>query len=144
MADLLHVFVYGTLKPGECNYDRYCAVEVVMAQEAIAYGQLFALPFGYPAMTVGNFPVYGFVLSFAGQAILARLDDLEDYNPDRPADHNEYLRVKIETFNLEHQPLQPAWVYLMSLEQVKRSRGIFLPSGSWTGQGREDMGVAVT
>jgi gamma-glutamylcyclotransferase (GGCT)/AIG2-like uncharacterized protein YtfP len=133
MASLLRVFVYGTLKPGECNYDRYCAASVVEVREAMVYGQLFDLPFGYPAMTLGNSPVYGFVLSFAERTVLKQLDELEDYAPDRPADQNEYIRIETQTFSLDHQPLDPAWVYLMDLEQAKRSGGIFLPSGCWTG-----------
>lgn len=128
---LLRVFVYGTLKPGECNYDRYCAASVVEVQAAFAYGQLFDLPFGYPAMTSGDSPVYGFVLSFAEPDTLAQLDELEDYDPHRPADQNEYIRVEIATFGLDHQPIGPAWVYLMSLEQVKCFNGIVLPKGDW-------------
>lgn len=127
----LRVFVYGTLKPGECNYDRYCAASVVVVQEAFAYGRLFDLPFGYPAMTPGDAPVYGFVLSFAEPDALAQLDELEDYDPHRPADQNEYIRVEIATFDLDRQPIGPAWVYLMSLEQAKRCNGIPLPKGYW-------------
>jgi gamma-glutamylcyclotransferase (GGCT)/AIG2-like uncharacterized protein YtfP len=45
----LKVFVYGTLKPGESNYQRYCAENVVEKREAIrrnpfrviAFGQLY-------------------------------------------------------------------------------------------------------
>lgn len=44
--NLVKVFVYGTLKPGESNYQRYCdRSSVVESQRAIALGQLFALPF---------------------------------------------------------------------------------------------------
>ena len=39
----MKVFVYGTLKPGECNYLRYCEGKVVDACPAIARGELFAL-----------------------------------------------------------------------------------------------------
>ena len=132
MANLLRVFVYGTLKPGEYYYDRYCAAKVVEAQAAFAYGQLFDLPLGYPAMTMGNFRVYGFVLSFADPDVLQELDELEDYAIDRPADQNEYVRVETETFSPDHQPLGSAWVYLMNLEQAKRSGGVLLPDGCWT------------
>lgn len=136
LMKLLHVFVYGTLKPGECNYDRYCAANIVKAQEALVYGQLFDLPFGYPAMTVGEAPVYGFVLLFADQATLTQLDELEDYDPHRPVDQNEYVRTEIETFSLDRHPLGSAWVYLMSLERAKSSNGILLPKGYWTGNGK--------
>jgi gamma-glutamylcyclotransferase (GGCT)/AIG2-like uncharacterized protein YtfP len=63
------VFVYGTLKPGENNYQIYCAGKVLAEQRAIAFGRLFSLPAGYPAMTPGDCPVHGFLLSFANSTV---------------------------------------------------------------------------
>ena len=60
-SDGLRVFVYGTLKPGEANYQRYCAGKLVNAQRAMVLGKLFALPAGYPAMTLGDIPVQGYL-----------------------------------------------------------------------------------
>ena len=57
---LLRVFVYGTLKPGEANYEFYCGSEVVETKKAWTRGELYTLPQGYPAMTTGNDKVYGF------------------------------------------------------------------------------------
>ncbi len=126
-------FVYGTLKPGESNYKAYCAPKVVEAQRAIALGLLFALPLGYPAMTTGDLPVQGFLLSFTDPDVLDRLDWLEDYNPQRPAVENEYNRQKIQTYSPSWQPLDWAWVYLMTLEQVNRLGGVLLTNGCWNG-----------
>lgn len=63
------VFVYGTLKPGENNYQIYCAGKVLAEQRAITFGRLFSLPAGYPAMTPGDCPVHGFLLSFANSTV---------------------------------------------------------------------------
>ncbi|HEY9596954.1 MAG TPA: gamma-glutamylcyclotransferase [Cyanophyceae cyanobacterium] len=125
------VFVYGTLKPGEINYQRYCVGKVVEAQEAIAYGQLFDLSLGYPAMTLGENPVQGCLLTFADPAILSALDELEDYNPHRALEENEYYRQQIETYNLAGQSLGMAWVYLMTPEQVQHLDGVLITSGCW-------------
>jgi gamma-glutamylcyclotransferase (GGCT)/AIG2-like uncharacterized protein YtfP len=124
------IFVYGTLKPGEANFDRYCQ-NALKIQAAIAYGTLYDLPLGYPAMTPGNSPVYGFLLSFAHPQILLELDELEDYRPDRPMEENEYYRKKIQTFSPSHQSLGDAWVYLMELEKAKRLGGVLLSEGLW-------------
>ncbi len=43
---LLRVFVYGTLKPGEVNYQKYCNGKVVEQERALTLGQLFALQDG--------------------------------------------------------------------------------------------------
>lgn len=133
MLDNLRLFVYGTLKPGEANYNRYCAGNVVASQSAIAMGVLFALPMGYPAMTPGNQPVHGFLLTFSDPTILATLDKLEGYHgDDTPYIVNLYNRLKIEVFQSNGLSLGLAWAYLMTPKQVQQFGGELLPSGSWT------------
>lgn len=133
MLNTVNIFVYGTLKPGESNYQRYCAGKVRSAKRAIALGQLFALPMGYPAMTIGDRPIHGYLLSFPDPAILRHLDWLEDYDPRRKEVENEYNRQLIETYNSDGATLGLAWVYLMSLEQIYSFGGVFLPDGWWSG-----------
>lgn len=130
--NLVKVFVYGTLKPGESNYQHYCAGLAVESQRAIALGHLFALPFGYPAMILGDGLVQGYLLSFSNRDILHHLDWLEDYDPKRPTTENEYNRQQIEIYNLEMVSLGLAWVYLMTLEQVRSCQGTLLPDGWWS------------
>jgi gamma-glutamylcyclotransferase (GGCT)/AIG2-like uncharacterized protein YtfP len=134
MTELLRVFVYGTLKPGESNYEAYCAGQVVESQEAIAYGELFDLPFDYPAMTTGDRPIYGYLLSFSDPAVLKDLDELEGYSPDGALEENEYIRDQIEVFSLDGQSLESAWVYLMNLQQAIQLGGVLLVDGKWTGK----------
>jgi len=128
----LNVFVYGTLKPSEVNYGRYCAGKVVEEKRAIAFGQLYDLPLGYPAMTLGESPVHGYLLTLADPTVLSILDGLEDYDPNRMAEQNEYNRQQIEIYDLSGQPLGLAWVYLMTSKLVQRLGGILIPSGWWS------------
>jgi gamma-glutamylcyclotransferase (GGCT)/AIG2-like uncharacterized protein YtfP len=130
----MKVFVYGTLKPGECNYLRYCEGKVVDACPAIAHGQLFALSAGYPAMISGEGRVYGFLLRFANSAILADLDELEDYHPGRDRAQNEYQRELIAIFDLNFKPLDTAWAYFMLPDRLRSQGGIFLPDGTWVSE----------
>jgi gamma-glutamylcyclotransferase (GGCT)/AIG2-like uncharacterized protein YtfP len=123
--------VYGTLKPGEINYQRYCVGKTILARPAIAYGQLYALPVGYPAMTSGDSPVHGFLLTFSSDRVLAALDKLEDYDPNRESIYNEYDRHLSDVFNLNGDLIGKAWVYQMSLERVRQKGGILLPDGCW-------------
>ena len=129
----LKVFVYGTLKPGKSNYQRYCVGKVVEEIEAIAFGQLFNLPLGYPAMTLGENPIHGYLLTFAEPGMLSLLDELEEYDPHRMPEENEYKRQQIEVYNPKGQSLGLAWVYLMAFEQVQRLEGVMVSSGSWSG-----------
>lgn len=131
----VRIFVYGTLKPGEVNYKRYCAAKVLDSKRAIALGKLFALPMGYPAMTLENSQVQGYLLSFADLEILSHLDELEDYQPHRHLSENLYNRQQIEIYNLQGLSLGFAWVYLMSPERVSQLGGIPEADGWWSGCG---------
>ncbi len=133
MSNKLRVFVYGTLKPGEVNYQRYCAGKVREEKSAIAFGNLFNLPLGYPAMTPGESIVRGFLLTFTDSTILTILDELEDYKPNRIPEENEYYRQEIETYDLDRKSLGLAWIYLMTFTQVQRFGGILISSGCWRG-----------
>lgn len=138
MAEALRVFVYGTLKPGEANYQAYCAGRVVECVEAIAFGTLYDLPLGYPAMTVGSAPVHGYLLTFHDLTVLQELDELEDYSTTRPPEDNEYRREWIEVFENQkflqghRRTLGFAWIYLMSEALVKTLGGSILVTGCWT------------
>ncbi len=136
---MLKVFVYGTLKPGEENYHRFCAAKVTDVQRAIARGQLFDLKLGYPAMILGNSPVCGYLLSFASEAVLNELDELEDYQPTRQTSKNLYNRHQIEIYNLQGDSLGNAWVYVMSEEKVQQLGGVILPNGWWTNSDKKSI-----
>ena len=101
-------------------------------KRAIALGQLYNLPLGYPAMTPGESPVQGYLLTFTDPGVLTILDELEDYDPNQMPEQNEYNRQQIETYNLSGQPLGFAWVYLMTAKRVQRLGGILIPSGCWS------------
>lgn len=132
---MIKVFVYGTLKPGEANYKRYCADKVVDAKRAYAYGKLFALPMGYPAMTMGSRPVHGYLLFFADSEVLSQLDELEGYQQTKLNVDNLYNRQQIEIYEPQGRSLDNAWVYLMTQEQVYQLGGIYQEYGWWSGCG---------
>ncbi|MEH1792685.1 gamma-glutamylcyclotransferase family protein [Nostoc sp.] len=134
-SDWVRVFVYGTLKPGEANYKKYCADKVVDVKKAFVEGKLFALPMGYPAMTLGDSKVYGYLLSFSNPIILNQLDVLENYQIARQAPEKLYNRQIIEVYELQSLFLGWAWVYLMTLEQIDQFGGFLQPDGWWSGCG---------
>ena len=129
----LKVFVYGTLKPGEANYYRYCDGHVVFQQEAYTKGILYDLPFGYPAMTEGKNQVRGVLLTFEDPNILDNLDRLEGYQPQRAANLNEYYRCLIPVYSSNDQLLDRAWAYFMTPVKVKQYQGKLVESNLWTG-----------
>lgn len=131
---MLRVFVYGTLKPGERYYDRYCAGKVIEETPAFTLGKIYHLPiFGYPAMIPGDGKVQGYLLTFAKPEFLPDLDGLEDYLPDRSPEQNLYNRREVEIYDRSGISQGLAWVYFMTQEQIERFGGVPLPSGLWTG-----------
>ncbi|MGF1512769.1 MAG: gamma-glutamylcyclotransferase [Elainellaceae cyanobacterium] len=147
-----YVFVYGTLKPGEANYARYCAGRVASQQPAIAPGYLYALPVGYPAMIARDqgeeildrqsqsftaegreAVVWGYRLQLKRPDDLALLDELEDYLPQRSPEQNEYYRCAVSLLTPSRQPLGAAWAYLMEPWRVRQVGGYRIAQGQWTG-----------
>jgi gamma-glutamylcyclotransferase (GGCT)/AIG2-like uncharacterized protein YtfP len=138
---MFHVFVYGTLKPGEVSY-KLCAKQVVESQPAIVRGLLFALPLGYPAMVPGEGSVQGHVLTFAESSVLLTLDYYEQHAPEQFARYapgqslkqNQYARKQVQTLSSTGQPQALAWAYFMTPVQVRRLGGVLLKEGLWTRQ----------
>jgi gamma-glutamylcyclotransferase (GGCT)/AIG2-like uncharacterized protein YtfP len=130
----MRVFVYGTLKPGECNYLLYCAGRVIEEVAAYTWGELYHLPpLGYPGMTEGKGRVSGFLLTFADSSMLSALDQLETYDPVRSPEDNEYQRLMVTVYRPSGESLGEAWAYSMTKAKVKQLGGILLPAGSWDG-----------
>jgi gamma-glutamylcyclotransferase (GGCT)/AIG2-like uncharacterized protein YtfP len=48
---MISIFVYGTLKQGYCNHERFCKTAVSI-KPAWVWGRLYHLPAGYPALEV--------------------------------------------------------------------------------------------
>ena len=130
----MKVFVYGTLKPKEYNYQAYCVGRVIEETKAYTWGEIYHLPdLGYPGMTEGNNRVYGFLLTFADDSILSALDRLETYDPVRSPEDNEYQRLIVTAYRPSGESLGEAWAYFMTKAKVKKLGGILLPAGSWNG-----------
>ncbi len=132
MNSHLHIFVYGTLKPGEANFDRYCGNRVISSQRGYIQAELYHFPaLGYPGAIPGTSQVHGYVLTFADAAILADLDELEYYQPDRHSAENDYTRELVSTYTIEGNPLVSAWAYFMSRDRIQQWGGILVPAGWW-------------
>jgi gamma-glutamylcyclotransferase (GGCT)/AIG2-like uncharacterized protein YtfP len=129
---MLRVFVYGTLKPGYANFQRYCAPHCPTLQSGYTFGKLYHLPrCGYPALISGRDRVWGYLLSFAEDEVLRDLDALEDYQPDRAPEQNEYERQRVPVYDPLQRSLGLAWGYLMRYQRVQAHGGEYLPGGCW-------------
>jgi len=125
---MLEVFVYGTLKPGAANYPHYCT-GCARAARAWVEGQLYDLPFGYPAAIAAPGRVEGYVLTFADARVLAALDDLEDWNPQRSPAENVYNRYRVPAYGADGE-IARVWCYFMDADRA-RALGTRVESGWW-------------
>lgn len=124
------VFVYGTLKPGEMGFRRFCEPYVIDQKEALAPGRIYHLSLGYPAFTLETGWVKGVLLTLSTATALAKLDEFEAFYPDHPQD-SEYQRIWHQIYDQDQTFLTYAWVYAMTKEQVEGLRGEWIPDGFW-------------
>ncbi|MGW0854242.1 gamma-glutamylcyclotransferase family protein [Streptomyces sp. NPDC002690] len=127
-------FVYGTLRPGEHNHDRYVRGLDVLERPALLHGgALFDGP-GYPFATDGDGTVHGTLLTAAPEeyaGLLTALDRLETYlGPEDP--RNLYERVARDV-EVPGSGTVRAWAYLAAsaVSRTLRASGPRIPGGDW-------------
>ncbi len=117
-----HLFVYGTLMRGE---EREGIVAHLPNQPAIAMGQLWRAPAGYPALFVdpNGLPIRGELLAIEQPSIFMVLDLYEGVA------EGLYTREIIDV-QTERGPVQ-AWAYIMSQQQLRRAGCRFIKTTDW-------------
>lgn len=132
----LPFFVYGTLRPGEHNHDRFVRGLDVREQPALLHGGALYDGPGYPFVTDGDGTVRGALITATPQeydGLLAALDGLETYlGPDDP--RNLYERVARDV-EVPGAGTVRAWVYLAAsaVSRTLGASGPRIPGGDWLG-----------
>ncbi|MBD0353719.1 MAG: gamma-glutamylcyclotransferase [Rubrobacteraceae bacterium] len=153
-ATVVTLFFYGTLKRGHANHHRYCR-GALRAEEATLRGELYDLPFGFPALVVPQEDVYatGSADPIHDASEQQRLNDTGVHRSDGPRVHGELFTFddpetrlpaldRLEGFDPDGGPslyrrvLVPvetterahvaAWVYA-----IEKPSGVYLPGGRW-------------
>ncbi|MFD7614346.1 gamma-glutamylcyclotransferase family protein [Streptomyces sp. NPDC059828] len=132
----LPFFVYGTLRPGEHNHDRFLRGRTSAEEPARLPGAVLYDGPGYPYVIEndGDGTVLGeLVTAFPDgyHALSAVLDELEEYfGPDDP--RNVYVRVARDVETARGSVT--AWVYVAAdvMARELRARGTVIPGGDWT------------
>jgi gamma-glutamylcyclotransferase (GGCT)/AIG2-like uncharacterized protein YtfP len=133
----LPFFVYGTLRPGEANHDRFLRGRTLAEEPARLDGaHLYDGP-GYPYVVEdpdGGGPVHGHLVTARPEeypALLAALDLLEEYAPADP--RNLYERVAREVIRTADGTAVQAWVYVAAPPVAARLRthGTRIDTGDW-------------
>lgn len=93
------VFVYGTLKRGFANHERFCR-GLLDAEEATARGRLYDLPAGYPALAVPKEDVRttGTADYLTDATTQTRLEDEQLMEPLEPGNGWDRIHGELFTF----------------------------------------------
>ncbi len=134
----LPVFVYGTLRTGECNYRRLLAeVDETSSSATLSNAVMYVGP-GFPYVTTGDGIVVGDLIQIAPRhyaTTMNQLDMLEGYRG--PGERNHYDRIIATVTNAAGDQLE-AWVYLagaMVSSQLSERQRIF--TGDWLAEAFE-------
>lgn len=129
MKDINHVFVYGTLKAGRPLDREMFAKLRRKVQDARTSGAIYSLG-PYPAVRLDEEgTIHGEVHEFRSadmKAIVAIMDGIEGYSPDRPEDRNLYNRRVITAVTKDGEKVK-AFIY----EFGRRPSGKKLEDGVW-------------
>ncbi|MFJ9242685.1 gamma-glutamylcyclotransferase family protein [Streptomyces sp. NPDC101776] len=131
-------FVYGTLRPGGPNHDRYLRGRTDSEERARLQGAgLYDGP-GYPyAVEESGSVVCGELVTARPEAypqLLGELDRLEEYAPGDP--RNLYERVERDVTRDADGTAVRAWVYLAApaVAAALRTHGKLIEGGDWRGR----------
>lgn len=133
----INLFVYGSLREGFFNYNKYLAGKVIEKKDAkLANMKLYHLPYkGYPAITFGKDTVYGEIMVLREdcyEETMRAMDEMEGFisegNPE-----NEYNKVILEVENLHTNEKKACFVYFYNKDKDRLfdSRAIYVPHGDW-------------
>ena len=133
----INLFVYGSLREGFFNYEKYLDGKVTQKKDAkLENMKLYHMPYkGYPAITFGKDTVLGEIMVLNEDdydATMSAMDEMEGFiseaNPE-----NEYHKVILEVENLHTNEKEKCFVYFYNKDkdQLFESNSIYLPHGDW-------------
>ncbi len=155
----LRIFVYGTLKRGYWNHDRFCS-RAISIEPATTWGRLYHLPAGFPALEIpsGRILAHGTTDPLADTQIQNNIE-LPENAMARPEGDWDLVHGELMTFDdscFDLQPIDrlegfnphgqcmyervlmtvrsarlslPVWLYHYALDH----KGVRLATGRWTG-----------
>ena len=133
----INLFVYGSLREGFFNYDKYLNGKVTQKKDAkLENMKLYHMPYkGYPAITFGKDTVLGEIMVLNEddyEETMSAMDDMEGFiseaNPE-----NEYHKVILEVENLHTKEKEKCFVYFYNKDKdpLFDSNSVYVPHGDW-------------
>ena len=122
----IHVFVYGTLRTGDCRHGVPSFVEMVAPEAYIDGFDMLDLG-GFPGLVAGEGRVRGEIHEYEHLEVLDRIEGYSAQNPEMGL----YNRVQVPVFNDEGGVIcDDAWVYVFNGKHGFQDEDI-IESGDW-------------
>ena len=113
---MIQLFVYGSLRKGMYNYERYLKGKSNFVANGVVKGELYALhDVSYPALLMGDEDILGEIYE-VDEDVAHDIDVLEGYVHD--ASQNDYNKVLMEVYvdSLGQSMLLPVYVFNLERE----------------------------
>lgn len=133
----INLFVYGSLREGFFNYEKYLSEKTLNIQPAILKGmELYHMPYkGYPAIVPSDSSkeVIGEIITVKDyENTVKAIDDMEGFisleNP-----KNEYHKRLLEIENLHTKAKEKCYVYFYNkeIDSLFEKEAVHIPHGDW-------------
>lgn len=128
------LFVYGSLRTGFFNYEKYLKGNVISTEEATIKGDLYHMPYkGYPAIAKGNGIIQGEVITVKNpDVVIKAIDEMEGFKGEgNPT--NEYHKINVEvTLKENNEKIEcPIYFYNKDIDEKFNDEAIFIENGDW-------------
>lgn len=133
----INVFVYGSLREGFFNYDKYLKNKVISITPAKIDNKIvYHMPYkGYPALLDGNGTVYGEIMEIKPEIYdetMSAMDKMEGFISENNP-QNEYHKKIFEVEHLTDGKTEKCYVYFYNKDSDSKfnHEAVFLSSGDW-------------
>lgn len=128
------IFVYGSLRTGFFNYEKYLKGKVIKSELGRVKGTLYHMPKkGYPALVQGDGFVYGEVMTILDyEKTIEDMDVMEGYLGPLN-ENNEYNRVEMDVEILGKNSPEKCYVYYYNRDKEEdfKKDSILIEDGNW-------------
>ncbi len=129
------IFVYGSLREGFFNYDKYLSGRVSTPTLGVVKGKLYHLSDkGYPALLDGEDEVIGEIMEMKDfYKDIVPMDEMEGYLSAEDTSLNEYTRTVMTVKNLKTNLEESVYVYKYEhyTQEDFATHAVYLPHGDW-------------
>lgn len=133
----INIFVYGSLREGFFNYNKYLEGKVSNKKEAkLENMKLHHMPYkGYPAITHGNDTILGEIMVINEddyEETVKAMDEMEGFISENNPE-NEYHKVILDVEDITTNKKEKCFVYFYNKDKDKEfdSKSIYISNGDW-------------